>query len=881
MKDAALRQWVLTYLRPIVSLCVAVPVFCWTAIHSAAWVGKVFPGFFLMDNAVVPSVSGYDWPPDKTTLFHAQVRTIDGNVVASSAALYRRVAALPAGTLLHYEFRKHGQPIERQIASRRFGLGDFLQTYAVLLVFGVISLAAGIVVGFLQPATRQARVYHVQAVVVGLYAITGAALYQGGWTGFTVLYLVLESWVGATFMHLALRFPIERELTGWRRATLYLLYALAMVQTVLAVRGFYADPPDLAAIQRNYLINAASFIFFLASLAFAYWEDRTPIARARVKALFPGIFFGTLVMFYAFVNNARAGGDFPMQFGILFVPILYVSVAWAIARHDLFDIDRVVRQSFVYAALSAIVLGAYALLLSVVTWLFPGAGERDTSVVSVGFVLLTALFVDPLRRNVQFLIDRAFYRTRLDYSATISSLSDALTTLLDAREIVHQVIRVLLDAMHLERAAVCFFEAEGKGRLWLGEADAPPLARSADGALRDLTQCVGSEIRLWTADAVAARSQEAARTMEGLGVTACLPLIVSGRANGVLLLGRRRSGKPFGADDAALLRTLAGQAAIALQNAISFHALEELTQTLDERVRRQTEELRTSHAALEQAYLQLKDAQSQLVQSEKMASLGQLVAGVAHELNNPASFVHGAMENLHEFFSDYVAALSRYREVIAEAGLSERAEARLRDLDLDFLERETPELLAACTEGSERIRRTVDDLRTFARVDRGGQVAVDLPAGIDSTLRLLQPRLNQLGIQTTCDYDEDAVVHASPGRLNQVWMNLLSNAIDALEGIPQPHLRIEVRHDGAAVVVSLQDNGRGIAPEIRERIFEPFFTTKPIGAGTGLGLSIVYGIVRELDGSIEVESDVGKGTTVRVRLPALRREPLSQAKQPA
>jgi signal transduction histidine kinase len=848
-----------------------VPILLQTAVHSAAWVGTVFPGFFLMDNAVVPSVSGYDWPPDRNTLFHAQVRAIDGEAVRSSADLYRRVATQPPGTEFRYEFLKHGETVERTIASRRFGVRDFLQTYAVLLVFGLISLTAGIVVGFLQPATRQARVYHMQAVVVGLYAITGAALYQGGWTGLTVLYLVLESWVGATFMHLALRFPIERALTGWRRAVLAALYGLALVQTVLALRGFYADPPELAAIQRNYLINAASFVFFLASLAYAYWEDRTPVARARVKALFPGLFFGTLLMFYAFVNNARAGGDFPMQFGILFVPVLYVSVAWAIARHDLFDIDRVVRQSFVYATLSAIVLGAYVSLLSIVAWLFPGVSEPDTSVLTVGFVLLTALLIDPLRRSVQYVIDRAFYRTRLDYSATISQLSDALTTLLDARAIVNQVVRVLLDAMHLERAALCFFETDGRGQLWIGEPEGPLSVRSADGDLQLLTAVAGRAARLWTIDALAEVSQPAAQVLRGIGAAACLPLIVSGRAGGVLLLGRRRSGKPFAADDAALLRTLAGQAAVALQNAVSFHALEELTRTLDERVRLQTEELRSSHAALERAYGELKNAQSQLVQSEKMASLGQLVAGVAHELNNPASFVHGAMENLREFFTEYLAALGRYRALVAEAGLDDRAAEQLRDIDLDFLERETPELLAACTEGSERIRRTVDDLRTFARVDRGGRVAVDVGAGIDSTLRLLHPRLTRTSVRTECDFGEVARVDASPGRLNQVWMNLLTNAIDALDGTPNALLRIAARNDGDQVVVEIQDNGRGMTPETRERIFEPFFTTKAIGEGTGLGLSIVYGIVRELGGAIEVVSAVGAGTTVRVRLPAMAR----------
>ena len=862
---------VLLYWRPIASLLVAGPIFLLALAWSLSWIGAVSPGFFLMDNAVIPTVSGYDWPVDKTMMFHSRVRAVDGVEVRDSGEVYRIVAARPPGTVFRYDFEKDGQTVSRSLASRIFEAGDFIQTYAVLLVFGLISLGAGIAVGFLQPATRQARVYHLQAVVVGLYAVTGATLYHGGWTALTVFYVVLESCVGVTFMHLALRFPIERDLGRWRRVILTALYAFALLETVLALRGFYAEPPDLVPIRRNYLINAASFLFFLLSLAYAYWENAAPIARARVKALFPGLFFGTLIMFYAFVNNARSDGNFPMQFGVLFVPVLYVSVAWAIARHDLFDIDRVVRQSFVYASLSAIVLGSYALLLSIVTWLFPGSADRYGSLFAISFVSVTALLVDPLRRSVQAVVDAAFFRTRLDYTATISRLSDALTTLLDAREIVHQVSRVLLDSMYLERVGIGFLEPEGSGRLWVGAPGRPIDVRAADDSLRALITRLGFVSRLWTIEAVAEEIDEGSSgTMRELGAVAALPLVVSGRAVGLLLLGQRRSGKPFGLDDAALLRTLAGQTAIALQNALTFHALEELTHTLDERVQRQTRELRDSHAALERAYGELKDAQTQLVQSEKMASLGQLVAGVAHELNNPASFVHGSMENLRDFFTDYLGALERYQSLIKEAGLEERAAGRLDGIDLDFLERETPGLLAACAEGSDRIKRIVDDLRLFARVDRGGTVATDLRTGLDSTLRLLEPRLNRGGIRLELLVDDIALVEASPGRLNQVWMNLLTNAIDAVEGRPDSGIGVRARDAGERVEVSVQDNGRGIPAEVRERIFEPFFTTKPVGAGTGLGLSIVYGVVRELGGTIEIESEVDRGTTVRVMLPAVR-----------
>ena len=367
-----------------------------------------------------------------------------------------------------------------------------------------------------------------------------------------------------------------------------------------------------------------------------------------------------------------------------------------------------------------------------------------------------------------------------------------------------------------------------------------------------------------------------------------LPLLFRGAPIGFLTLGPKRSGHPFDSDDIHLLRTLANQTAIAIVNARSYNALEDITQTLDEKVRQRTEELRISNEQLRGAYDELQQAQAQLVHSEKMASLGQLVAGVAHELNNPASFVHGGLANLEEYVKRFEEVIRAYEEVPIHDPQQAQCIADLRvRTQLEYLLRETPELLGICTEGSERIKRIVDDLRVFARAEPGERAPTDLVDGIESTLRLLADRLDRAAVSVVRDYHPLPPIAANAGQLSQLWTNLLTNALDAVEARPAPRIGITVRlqPDGVPaaspgvapttasdwVEVAIDDNGTGIDRETIDRIFEPFFTTKPIGKGTGLGLAIAYGAAKSHGGTIVVESEPGRGTRVRVRLPVAAR----------
>ena len=861
-----------TYWRPLLVLAIALPMVAAAVVASLAWFDAPFPGFFLMRNGVVPTVSGFDWPPHRERFFHAQVIAVDGTAVDSSAAVYAYVAARPAGTPIRYTLRRGDETADETVPSMRFTLGDYLESCGVLLLFGCAWIAFALAVGFLQPHTTQARVYLLQGLLAGLYPITGIFLHRPDFPLLTVVYFALECVFPATWIHLALVFPVTRRLDGARRLWVAAPYAISAALTAAVLAGFFRNPPNLWPLHLTYLYAGASLCWFVVSLAYTYREQRAPRVRLRIKAVLPGaILAGTLALF-ALVDSAVQQRAFPVQFGLLLTPAFSACVAYAIAKHDLFNVDRIIRHSFVYAVLSIVLTALYAGALELSSALLPAASQSRHTLIGALFVVALAFAFEPLRRRLQQVVDRVFYRGGLDYRTTVRELSEAMTTLLDLHEVVGQVTRVLTQEMFLESASIYLLGGEdgGDGAIWSRDADAALRQNPAPACLRWLAErgeSLDVPATLATITDTAAVA-EAHAVLSQLSASVLLPLSFRGRAIGLLILGARRSGQSLGADDLDLLRTLANQTAIAVQNARSYHALETLTRDLDGKVQQRTAELHASNEQLSHAYNELKETQAQLVQSEKMASLGQLVAGVAHELNNPASFIHGGLANLAEYLARLTDVLRAYERVpIADAGAAERVAALRAQLRLDYLVRETPELLRICAEGSERIKKIVDDLRLFVRADQGERVPTDVCADLDTTLRLLGDRIARGGVAVQTHYDAVRAISAHGATLNQVWMNLLGNALDAVEGVPSPTITITARSAGRDIEITIRDNGRGIAAEVVPRIFEPFFTTKPIGHGTGLGLSIAYGAVKSHGGTISIDSAPGRGTTVIVRLP--------------
>jgi PAS domain S-box-containing protein len=327
------------------------------------------------------------------------------------------------------------------------------------------------------------------------------------------------------------------------------------------------------------------------------------------------------------------------------------------------------------------------------------------------------------------------------------------------------------------------------------------------------------------------------------------------------------------------------QTELSLQAAL--HNLEQINQQLEVRVQQRTIALTQEKEKLEETLQQLQKAQVLLIQSEKMSNLGQLVAGVAHEINNPVNFIYGNLTFAREYIEDLLRLLQCYQRHCQSQ--SPQLKAEIEAVEIDFIMEDLPRLLSSMSTGADRIREIVLSLRNFSRLDEAEFKKADIHAGIDSTLMILHSRLQ--GIKVIKEYCQLPLIECYPGQLNQVFMNIIANAIDALEELVetnQPlvsysqatdngqmttrHCTIRIRTElteDEQVLIHIADNGPGISQEVKERLFDTFFTTKAVGKGTGLGLSISYKIVVEKhQGQLECHSQPGKGTEFIISIPA-------------
>ena len=352
----------------------------------------------------------------------------------------------------------------------------------------------------------------------------------------------------------------------------------------------------------------------------------------------------------------------------------------------------------------------------------------------------------------------------------------------------------------------------------------------------------------------------------------CTPILNQGKPIGILYLENKLTAGAFTGDRLELLRLLSSQAAISLENALLYASLEQ-------KVQERTQELNEKNIHLSQTLKELQRTQTQLIQTEKMSGLGQMVAGVAHEINNPVSFIYGNLEPAGDYVQDLLNLIDTYQQHTPDPAPEIIEE--IENIDLEFLKEDLPKLLDSMQEGAERIRKIVLSLRTFSRLDESGMKSVDIHEGIDSTLLILQSRLKDssklAAIEVIKEYGQLPRVACYASQLNQVLMNLLTNACDALSEIREnpeafekkPTITIRTAVTASNLVkIQIADNGCGMSEDVRKKIFDPFFTTKPVGSGTGLGLSVSYQIIVDTHGGkLSCESAPGRGAQFAIEIP--------------
>jgi two-component system, NtrC family, sensor kinase len=462
----------------------------------------------------------------------------------------------------------------------------------------------------------------------------------------------------------------------------------------------------------------------------------------------------------------------------------------------------------------------------------------------------------------------------------LNRLASQIRSSLDLNQILETAVQSIRDLLQVDRCIFVRYQPDQDVPYWevIQESNQPGLSsligsRVPSSKIAPITQkALGKEIILID-DIQMVANPTIRRYFESRGYLALLMLPVHTQSGTIGMVNCCQiSGARFWHDDEVeLLQAVADNLAIAIDQAELYK---------QSRTAAMTAQIQTQQ--LEAALQELQQTQAQMLQSEKMSSLGQLVAGVAHEINNPVNFISGNLGFANNYTHDLLKLLKLYQQSypVPLPPLQAAADA----IDIDFLVEDLPKLLASMRVGAERIKSIVASLRSFSRMDEAEMKAVNIHEGIDSTLMILQSRLKvktgQPDIQIVKAYGDLPLVECYVGQLNQVFMNLLTNAIDAIESrIDEDAATGRAEHPGTIriqtalidtdkIQIRIADNGAGIAAQVEQRLFDPFFTTKPVGQGTGLGLSISYQIVTQKHGGqIYYNSTLGQGTEFVVTIP--------------
>jgi len=714
--------------------------------------------------------------------------------------------------------------------------------YVASFVVASAFFAMGVLVWLLRRGREEAWAFGLFSCFIAVQIFTAFDTYRqtAGYERAAINFFLLAAGVFQLFT----TYPFEPRWIVPRRWLRSVLYGFAAVAAPAVWAEGRFGVPFFAMAQIGFWLMVAVTIFCLGAVAVERRRRRGEEDVARADVMLLGAFGSFVPVLCLIIAETFLRSGFPVYLALLWFIVFPVSVAYGIVKKELFDIRHLARSSVAYGAATLAITGLYALLVAaadaaLVSFHWNARSPQFTLV----FLFFAILAVNPLRDRMQALVDRLFDREHGRYRQAVREISEAMVSMLSIQEIVERIVRALSDAMGVERSMVLLLTDDERA-----------LVPAASGGAWHLDE---QQIQLPTEHPVCKylwmRRQEVSRgdlaqeadaqmraaceeLFERLDVALLVPVLFGVDLLGVVAVGRKASGERFTADDRQLLLTLANQSSIAIENAKAFDEIAKLNETLEARVEVRTRELR--------------ETQAQLMQSEKMRTLGQLVAGVAHELNNPIGFVHANLKLLEE----YVAKLARLQEERADTGRVREAIAKL---------------LSRSREGTERVTKIVADLRAFSRVDQEELAEADLNDEIERTLTLMEPRCkNCIAIER--DFEALPRVRCHAGQLNQAFLNLLMNACDAIG--ERGRITVRTRARNGLVRLEFEDDGPGIPADVRDRVFEPFYTTKPVGQGTGLGLSLTHGIIERHTGRIWVESDAGVGTRFVIELPVGRPE---------
>lgn len=795
------------------------------AVNAVARLGKPFPGFLLWENLFVPAVGDPSWTGVKTGLrYQSWLLEVDGETVARAREAAAELAGKRPGETARYTLDKNGERYAIDTPIMTLAPRAWASVYGIYLFDAFVLLVLGVVVFYLKPTDPAARAVFYFSVTLACYLATSADLFGPYW--FRVPYFFFVNLIPASVAGVLSHFPVGRTRSPREPLLLGALVAVGIALAVASNLSFHRSRDLLLLFDRTTHVllagaGLAAIVFFCRHFL------RAPSALVRGRTMV--VLFGTLGAFAAPVIVLSLMYVLDVPFALNWATLTFVlfplSIGYAIARHDLFDIDRIIRRTLTYALLSALVFGTYSLGIGIVDYFFENLTQLGSRIAEGLLILALILLTTPSRDRIQDVVDRIYDRHRYSYRDVVRSSSRAFATILDFEKLVSQVLTLVDDTLQPSTAAIYTLAADGMATL-RGHLEHPP----GESAKVTVTPAAGSTVDLSSLLSALETSPVVGDVTSGFAV----PMKLEGKPVGVLVGGAKRSGTPYTQDDYDLVYTVCDQLAVALQNAQAYRTIDVLNA-----------DLAGKNVALESANRELCEAQDELVRRERLAAVGEFAGAVAHAMRNPLAGIKAAAQ-LAALDLEGHPSFESLADVIGEAN---RLDDRIGAL-LQFSRPFEPVLRS--TELSDVVAGAVRDVAARAsarRIEIRTMVAPDLP---------------------TAELD--------PVLIEQAILELLSNAVDASADGGKVVVRASRVTNGSAgtqdeVAVEVLDSGAGINERAAVRLFELFYTTK--ARGTGYGLASVKKIVDRHGGRVEAGNRPEGGALFRVVLPvgAAQRSP--------
>ena len=786
------------------------------------WINRPFPGFLVYENLTNTQVSPSHWTGRLYGLRpYDKIFRVGGKEVASSNEIYNIVAKQPVSTSINYTVYRDGGLVNLTIPTMKFTLNDFLLEFGIMYMIGFMFLIVGTVVYFLKPTLTSSKVFLIMCFSIGLW-FTSTFDTESRYL-FNIAFP--SAIFGAAFtISMALVFPTEKKLFKNKPLFIPFTFVPPLILFILHKIYFYSPYWETIFILMWLYISLATFML-LYSVTKEYLRPHSQVDKQKAQVVLLGSFAGLFLPALGVVLSILFKFS---SLKYLAIPVLIfpISIAYAIVKHKLFDIDVIIQKALVYGVLTGALGAISALLIMLFNVAFANYGgwKNPAFFITLSVFLVTAL--NPLRNRIQNFIDLTFFRTKYDYRRTIEEISSAMTSLLNLDEISDKIIRTIQHTMFSHPVFIILFDQNSGDYRAYSKSKEPPFATiKEDNELIKLLGRYRQEIfkdDLIADDRYIRYRDKLMKTFDDFSAALFVPILFKKRLIGILSLGEKKSGLSYNSQDIKLLRILANQSAIAIENALAFRLVEDYAKKLEE------------------ANREIRETQSQLIQIEKMSAIGQLAAGLAHEIRNPLNIIEGARYYLSQ--------------------LIEGENSEVQKEYLDYIKHEI-----------DRTNLMIDNLLKFSRSEPPHFESVNINGILENALVLIRKQLldNKIKLVTALHPQIPAVM-GDPNQLWQVFINVLINAIQAMPRGGE--LKIDTGfYNGFSnnIFISFRDTGDGIEEEDLSRIFDPFFTRKE--TGTGLGLSISYKIVENHNGRIVVSSKKGEGATFVIELSVSQR----------